>query len=87
MHCRRWVSTGLDELIEDTKYGLDVRRFCDSEAKLATLKFLRRQKNLAPSALKQKDPGFGRFSRSSFERWFAFFLNRSVELKIRNLIA
>jgi hypothetical protein len=48
---------------------------------------LRRQKNLPPSALKQKDPGFGRFSRSSFERSVAFFLNRSVELKTRNLIA
>jgi hypothetical protein len=29
----------------------------------------------------QKYPGFGRFSRSSFSRCVAFFLNRSVELK------
>jgi hypothetical protein len=87
MHCRRWVSTGLDKLIEDTTYGLDVRRFCDSEAKLATLKFLRRQKKHPPVAVNQKHPGLGRFSGSPFERWFSFFLNRAVELRTRNLIA
>jgi hypothetical protein len=67
MHCRRWASTGLDDLIEDTKYGLDVRRFYDSEAKLAILKFLRRQKNLPPAAMNQKHPGFGRFLPRAFQ--------------------
>jgi hypothetical protein len=62
--------------------------FCHSEPKLATLKFLRRQKKLPPTAVNQKHPGFGRFSPSPFERRFDFFLNRSaVELKTRNLIA
>jgi hypothetical protein len=78
MHCRRWVSTGLDRLIEDTKYGLHVRHFCDSEAKLATLKFLRGQKNLPPTAVNQKHPGFGRFSRSTIELRFAFFFSKSL---------
>jgi hypothetical protein len=48
--------------------------FCHSEPKLATLKFLRRQKNLPPTAVNQKHPGFGRFSPSPFERRFDFFL-------------
>jgi hypothetical protein len=43
-----------------------------SVAKLATLKFLCARKKLPPLALKQKDPGFGRFSQSSFEQRFAF---------------
>jgi hypothetical protein len=60
--------------------------FSHSEPKLATLKFLRRQK-LPPTAVNQKHPGFGRFSPSPFERRFDFFLNRSVELKTRNLVA
>jgi hypothetical protein len=68
-----------------------VRRFCHYELKLATLKFLRRQKKLQISRLRtavdQKHPGFGRFSPSPFERRFDYFLNRSVELKPRNLIA
>jgi hypothetical protein len=51
------------------------------------LKFLRRQKNLPPTAVNQKHPGFvGRFSPSPFERRFAFFLSRSVGLKTGNLI-
>jgi hypothetical protein len=41
--------------------------FCDSDTKLATPNFLRRQKNLPPSAVNQKDPGFGRFSLRAFE--------------------
>jgi hypothetical protein len=50
----------LDELIEDTKYyGLDVRRFCDSEAKLATLKFLRRQKIFRLRRWSQNTPDLG----------------------------
>jgi hypothetical protein len=68
-------------------YGLDLRPELHSEAKLATLKFLCRSKTLPPTAVKQKDPGFGRFSRSPFEWCFPFFLNRSVELNTRNLIA
>jgi hypothetical protein len=59
--------------------------FCHSEPKLATLKFLRRQKNLPPTAVNQKHPGFGRFSLSPFERRFAFFLSRSVGQKTGNL--
>jgi hypothetical protein len=55
--------------------------FCHSEPKLATLKFLRRQKHLPPTAVNQKHPGFGRFSPSPVERLFDFFLSRSVELK------
>jgi hypothetical protein len=47
--------------------------FCHSEPKLATLKFLRRQKKLPPTAVNQKHPGFGRFSPSPFERRFDFF--------------
>jgi hypothetical protein len=47
--------------------------FCHSEPKLATLKFLRRQKNLPPTAANQKHPGFGRFSPSPFEQRFDFF--------------
>jgi hypothetical protein len=54
-----------------------VRHFFYSEAKLATLKFLSLKKN----------PGFGRFSRSSFEWRFSFFLNRSVEQKTGNMVA
>jgi hypothetical protein len=61
--------------------------FCHSEPKLATLKFLRRQNNLPPTAANQKHPGFGRFSPSPFERRFFFFLSRSVEQKTRNMIA
>ena len=60
--------------------ALCVPFFCHSEPKLATLKFLRRQKNLPPTAVNQKDPGFGRFSRSSFEWRFSFFLNRAAYL-------
>jgi hypothetical protein len=44
-------------------------------------------KKLPPTAVNQKDPGFDRFSRSSFEWRFAFFLSRSVEQKTGNLIA
>jgi hypothetical protein len=39
------------------------------------------------AAVNQKDPGFGRFSRSFFEWRFSFFLNRSVGQKTGNLIA
>jgi hypothetical protein len=67
--------------------ALCVPFFCHSVPKLATLKFLRRKKNLPPTAVNQKHPGFGRFSPSPFERRFDFFLSRSVELKTRNLIA
>jgi hypothetical protein len=45
-------------------------------------------KILPPTAVNhQKHPGFGRFSPSPFERRFDFFLNRSVELKTRDLMA
>jgi len=40
MHCRRWISTGIEWVSKDTKYGLGLRRFCHSEAKVATLNFL-----------------------------------------------
>jgi hypothetical protein len=70
----KWrTSMSIDWLTKDTKYRLDLRRNFHSEAKLATLKFLCRPKKLPPSALKQKDPGFGRFSRSSFERVLILF--------------
>jgi hypothetical protein len=42
---------------------------------------------LPPAAVNQKDPEFGRFSRSSFEWRFSFFLNRSVEQKTGDLMA
>jgi hypothetical protein len=61
--------------------------FCHSEPKLATLKFLRRQKKLPPTAVNQTHPRFGRFSPSPFKRCSPPFLNRSVELNPRNLVA
>ena len=67
----------MEQVSKYTKYGLHVRRFCDSDTKLATPSFLRRQKNLLPSAVNQKDPGFGRFSLRAFEWRSGFFLNRA----------
>jgi hypothetical protein len=53
--------------------------FCHSEPKLATLKFLRRQKDLPPTAANQKHPGFGHFSPSPFElRFDLFSKNKSL---------
>ena len=39
-----------------------------------------RWNKIPPTAVNQKDPGFGRFSRSSFEWRFSFFLNRAAYL-------
>jgi hypothetical protein len=58
--------------IEDTKYGLDVRRFCDSEAKLATLKFLRRQKKNACGD-EPKTPQIWVFLAEGFSMALRFF--------------
>jgi hypothetical protein len=41
-------------------------------------------KKLAPTAVNQKDTGFGRFSPRAFEWRFAFFLSRSGYLNAQN---
>jgi hypothetical protein len=63
-----------------------VRHFCHSKGKLATLnsEVLVSLKQLPPTAVNQKDPGFGRFSPRAFEWRFAFFLNRSGYLNAQN---
>jgi hypothetical protein len=54
-----------------------------SPNKLATLKFLRRQKNLPT----KNTPDLGVSRQALSNGVLIFFLNRAVELKIRNLIA
>jgi hypothetical protein len=61
-----WVSTVLDKLIKDTKHGLHVRRFCDSEAK----KIFR-----LPTAVRRapKTPRIWAFLAEPFRTAFCFF--------------
>jgi hypothetical protein len=53
--------------------------FCHSEPKLATLKLLRRQKYLPPTAVNQKHPGFGvLFLAKPFRTAFFFFFSYAL---------
>jgi hypothetical protein len=62
--------------------------FCHSEPKLATLKFLCRQKGLPPTAVNQKDPGFELLSARAFA-WHLFLIFSHCPLykKTRNWLA
>jgi hypothetical protein len=65
MHCS-CISTGMEQVSKYTKYGLHVRRFCDSDTKLATPNFLRRQKKSSAFGSEPKRPRIWAFLAEGF---------------------